>query len=118
VAHGAISVHRTGALRLSNPVAFPAAYSTAPLALLMATALAGFLVGGACAWGLGRLVSWALGGIGFGAVTFSTNVITLRVGLFDVMIAALLAALIGLAGGMAPAWRAAKLRPVEALRKG
>lgn len=78
----------------------------------------GLVVGVAIAWPLGLGVSSALGGIGFGAVTFSTNVITLRVGTFDVAIAAALATLIGLAGGLAPAWRAASLRPVEALRKG
>jgi ABC-type antimicrobial peptide transport system permease subunit len=78
----------------------------------------GLVVGVAVAWPLGLAVSNALGGIGFGAVTFSTNVITLRVGAFDVAVAAALATLIGVAGGLAPAWRAAKLRPVEALRKG
>jgi ABC-type lipoprotein release transport system permease subunit len=78
----------------------------------------GLVVGVAIAWPLGLGVSSALGGIGFGAVTFSTNVITLRVGPFDVVVAAALALGIGLAGGLAPAWRAARLRPVEALRKG
>jgi ABC-type antimicrobial peptide transport system permease subunit len=78
----------------------------------------GLVVGVAVAWPLGLGVSSALGGIGFGAITFSTNVITLRVGAFDVAVAAGLALLIGLAGGLAPAWRAARLRPVDALRKG
>jgi ABC-type antimicrobial peptide transport system permease subunit len=84
----------------------------------LAIAALGLVLGVAVAWPLGLGVSHALGGIGFGAVTFSTNVITLRVGLFDVAMAATLAAAIGLAGGLAPAWRAARLRPVEALRKG
>jgi ABC-type antimicrobial peptide transport system permease subunit len=81
-------------------------------------AACGLVVGVAVAWPLGFFVSEALGGIGFGAVTFSTNVIRLQVGSFDVAVAAGLALLIGLAGGLAPAWRAAQLRPVEALRKG
>jgi ABC-type lipoprotein release transport system permease subunit len=84
----------------------------------VAIAALGLLVGVAVAWPLGLGVSNALGGIGFGAATFSTSVITLRVGAFDVSVAAGLAAAIGLVGGLAPAWRAAHLRPVEALRKG
>jgi ABC-type lipoprotein release transport system permease subunit len=78
----------------------------------------GMVVGVAIAWPLALAVSNALGGIGFGAATFTTNVIAVRVGGFDVAVAALLAASVGLAGGIAPAWRASRLRPVEALRKG
>jgi ABC-type lipoprotein release transport system permease subunit len=84
----------------------------------VAIAALGLVVGVAVAWPLGLGVSNALGGIGFGAATFSTSVITLRVGAFDVAVASGLAAAIGLAGGLAPAWRASHLRPVEALRKG
>jgi ABC-type lipoprotein release transport system permease subunit len=84
----------------------------------VAIAALGLLLGVAVAWPLGLLVSHALGGIGFGAATFSTSVITLRVGAFDVAVAAALAAAIGLGGGLAPAWRASHLRPVDALRKG
>ena len=84
----------------------------------IALALLGLVVGVAVAVPLAFIVSKALGGIAFGLSTFSTSVITLRVSLFDVAVAAALALAIGLGGGLAPAWRAAKLRPVEALRKG
>ena len=84
----------------------------------LALALLGLAAGVAVAVPLAFAVSQALGGIGFGISTFSTSVITLRVGAFDVAVAALLALAIGLGGGLAPAWRAAQLRPIEALRKG
>jgi putative ABC transport system permease protein len=83
----------------------------------LVVALGGFAVGGALAAALGRLVSWLLGGIGFGAATFTTNVIQLRVGAGDLAGALGLALAIGLLGGLAPAARAARLRPVEALRR-
>jgi ABC-type lipoprotein release transport system permease subunit len=82
--------------------------------LLAATGLA---AGGVAAVLLARVVSKLLGGIGFGAATFTTHVIELRVGAFDLAWAALLALCIGLAGGFFPALRAARLRPVDALRK-
>jgi ABC-type lipoprotein release transport system permease subunit len=84
----------------------------------VALAALGLAAGVAIAVPLALGVSEALGGIGFGISTFSTSVIALRVGAFDVAVAALLALAIGVGGGLAPAWRAAKLRPVEALRKG
>ncbi len=84
----------------------------------IALAVLGLLVGVAIAVPLAFVVSKALGGIAFGLSTFSTSVITLRVSPFDIAVAALLALAIGLGGGLAPAWRAARLRPVEALRKG
>jgi putative ABC transport system permease protein len=83
--------------------------------LLMAGA--GFAVGGALAWVLATAISSALGGVGFAAVTFTTNVIDLRVGMLDLAWAALLSAVIGIVGGWFPALRAARLRPVEALRR-
>ena len=80
-------------------------------------AAAGLAVGGVAAVLLARLVSELLGGIGFGGATFTTNVIELRVAAPDLAWAALLALAIGLAGGFFPALRAARLRPVDALRK-
>jgi ABC-type lipoprotein release transport system permease subunit len=76
-----------------------------------------FGVGAALAWLLGLALSRALGGIAFGAQTFTTNVIELRVALPDLLVPLLLALAIGLVGGLAPARRAANLRPVEALRR-
>ena len=79
---------------------------------------AGFVIGGSLAWVLGGLVSRLLGGVAFGAVTFTTNVVQLRVGPSDLALALLLALVIGVLGGLLPARRAARLRPVEALRRG
>jgi putative ABC transport system permease protein len=83
----------------------------------LVTAAIGFAIGGAIAWALGIAVSAALGGIGFGAATFTTNVIQLRVGPGDLVAALGLALVVGLVGGFMPARRAAQLRPIEALRK-
>jgi ABC-type lipoprotein release transport system permease subunit len=82
------------------------------------TAGLGFALGGALAWLLGVAVSGALGGVGFAAATFTTNVIQLRVGAGDLAAALGLALAVGLFGGLAPALRAARLRPVEALHRG
>jgi putative ABC transport system permease protein len=83
----------------------------------VATSLLGFLVGGTIAVAAAALLSSVLGGIGFGASTFTTNVITLRVSPSDLGFAAVFAALIGLGGGMMPAWHAARMRPIDALRR-
>jgi len=83
----------------------------------LAIALAGFAVGSLVAALLGRWVSWWLGGIAFGSQTFTTNVVQLRVGTVDLVYGLALSLAIGLLGGLAPASRAARMRPVEALRK-
>jgi ABC-type antimicrobial peptide transport system permease subunit len=44
-------------------------------------------------------------------------VITLRVTSGDLVVAFVLAVIVGVGGGVGPAWRAARLRPVDALRK-
>jgi ABC-type lipoprotein release transport system permease subunit len=80
-------------------------------------AAAGLALGALVAALLGGLVSQLLGGIAFGAQTFTTSVVELRVGAGDLVAAAVLAAAIGLFGGFAPALRAARMRPAEALRK-
>jgi ABC-type lipoprotein release transport system permease subunit len=81
------------------------------------TALFAFVVGALGGWLLGLLISWWLGGIAFGAATFTTNVIQLRVAPADLVMPLALSVLIGVFGGLAPAARAARMRPVDALRK-
>lgn len=83
----------------------------------LALALVGFAVGTGLAAIAGRVLSALLGGIGFGVNTFSTSVIEISVGLSDCAIALVLSLAIGILGGYFPAVRAARMRPVEALRK-
>jgi ABC-type lipoprotein release transport system permease subunit len=80
-------------------------------------ALLGFALGAVLAVALAALLRWILGGVAFGAATFTTNVITLRVTAGDLAIALVLALVVGLGGGIGPAWRAARLRPIDALRR-
>jgi putative ABC transport system permease protein len=87
------------------------------LAESVMTAAFAFAVGALVAWALGLGISWAMGGIGFAAQTFTTNVVVLRVAPQDLLMPLVLAILIGVFGGLAPAAAAARLRPVEALRK-
>jgi putative ABC transport system permease protein len=79
-------------------------------------ALLGFGIGAVLTVALSRLLRALMGGIAFVAPTFSTNVVTLHVGLGDLSGAFVLALVIGVLGGLAPAWRAARLAPIEALR--
>ncbi len=79
--------------------------------------LLGFLLGAVCSGALSVLLGWLLGGIAFRAQTFTTNVITLRITPMDLLAALALSLVVGILGGLGPAWRAASLRPIEALRK-
>ncbi len=79
--------------------------------------LIGFCVGTALSFALAEALRLVLGGIAFGASTFTTNVITLQLHRADLAGALVLSLVIGIAGGLGPAWRAARLPPVEALRK-
>jgi len=83
----------------------------------VALSLLGFALGAALSWLLSVALSRWLGGIAFGASTFTTNVVTLRLSLADLGGALLLALAVGVGGGLGPAWRAARLRPIEALRR-
>jgi ABC-type lipoprotein release transport system permease subunit len=83
----------------------------------VALSAVGFVIGALSAMALSVAIDWWLGGIAFGARTFTTNVITLRVDRSDLAGAFILAAVIGICGGLGPAWRAARLRPIEALRR-
>jgi ABC-type lipoprotein release transport system permease subunit len=77
----------------------------------------GFSLGAVLAVLLARLIGLLLGGVAFGARTFTTSVITLDVAAGDLVVAFVLAVLIGLGGGFGPAWQAARLRPIDALHK-
>jgi len=84
----------------------------------VALALVGFGIGAVAALALAALLRALLGGIAFGAATFTTNVITLSLSSSDLVGALILALVVGVGGGLGPAWRAARLRPIEALRRG
>lgn len=83
----------------------------------VALSVVGFLLGAVAALTLSRLLDWWLGSLAFGARTFTTSVITLHLTPADLSTTCVLALIIGIGGGLGPAWRAARLRPIEALRK-
>ena len=87
------------------------------LAESLMTALFAFAVGAVLAWLLAMAITTAMGGIGFAAQTFTTNVVELRVAPQDLLMPLTLALLIGILGGFFPASAAARMRPVDALRK-
>ena len=80
-------------------------------------ALAGFSVGALLAWLASRLVSAAIGDIAVGGAS-GNSLVALRIGLVDLGFALGLALAVGIGGALLPALRAARLRPVDALRKG
>lgn len=80
-------------------------------------AVAGFALGAVLSLALAEVLRHVLGGVTFGARTFTTNVVVLSITARDLVLALGLSLAIGLLGGLGPAWRAAKLRPIEALRK-
>jgi len=83
----------------------------------LGVSMIGFVLGAIGTLLLAAVLGAVMGGIGFAAATFTTNVVTLRVSAGDLMAAFVFAATIGIVGGLLPAWRAASLRPVDALRK-
>ena len=84
-------------------------------ALLMACA--GFALGSALAWLAALGVSAFVGDVSTLSMS-GTSLVSLRIGALDLGIAGALALTIGLGGALPPALRAARLRPIEALRKG
>jgi len=77
----------------------------------------GYAIGGALSVAAATGLSQWLGGVAFGAATFTTHIVTLRVTWGDLGMAFTLAIAISVLGGIGPGWRAARLRPIEALRR-
>lgn len=84
----------------------------------IALSILGFALGAGLSLALAAALRVLMGGIAFGSATFTTNVITLRLSVSDLVGSLVLALVVGIAGGLGPAWRAARMRPIEALRRG
>lgn len=81
-------------------------------------ALIGFALGAVGALMFAATLGSWLRGIAFGAATFTTNVVSLQVYPSDLGTSLVLALGIGLLSGLGPAFRAARMRPIDALRRG
>ena len=93
------------------------AIATALLLEAALIALVGFALGASLAALAAFTVSALVGDVSTFALD-GTALVSLRVGALDLAAAGALALAIGLGGAMPPALRAARLRPIEALRKG
>lgn len=80
-------------------------------------AILGYFVGIALGAGVIFLVNTLVNGVAFNLASFSTAVVTLRLSPMILLVAFLLALLMGLFGGFLPARRASHLRVTEALRR-
>lgn len=80
-------------------------------------ALAGFAGGVGLGWAAMWLVNTAMSGVAFAMMTFSVATVRLEPSMTGVWLGLTLAIAIGFFGGLAPAWRAAHLRVVDALHR-
>jgi len=83
----------------------------------LAIALAGFVIGTLAAVAATAAMTAVMNGVAVNLSTFSTATVGLRVSAGNALAAFVLATLLGLAGGLLPARRAARLSPVDALRR-